>query len=660
MKQAEQPTRYFERLPDIRYTTRQTGRRQKASPTPVTIKQLGKYEIIERLGRGGMAEVYKGYQSSLDRFVAIKLLHPFLADDPEFKDRFEREARNVARLRHPNIVQVYDFEYDDQNESFYMVMELIDGLTLKDTLEALTNRGEMMPLEEVLRIMRGAGTALAYAHARGMIHRDVKPANLMIDSDGRVVLTDFGIAKIVTGIQFTASGGMVGTPAFMAPEQGLGEQGDERSDIYSLGVILFELCTGHLPYDAETPLAVILKHLNEPVPSARKLNPDLPEYIENIIYKAMAKDSEERYQSADAMLQALNDGREGPPPPTPVLPPMPPTPPVTQTSLLPIAAVPVRPPLAGIGAILVIAVIALLGAFLLGGGKLPFALGGSTPTNTATATLTASPLPSVTTLPTVTSTVTPTVTPTATVTVLPTQTATATQTLTPTASSTPTFTASPTFTPTFTATFTATATFTSTYTATFTPTATFTLTPTDTFTPTNTLTPSYTPTPTTNITATLQAATDTARNFTATALYATLNALASKEGAQKSPTPDYTSTALKCKPQYLVLLPKVAADKDPIRADTDFQRQIVLRNTGDCDWLPGMYLSFSSGDSLNAAIHITMDNPQPVPPNTEAHFTFKGHTPRKGGLYSGNWEVRLYPDNKLLDPLLTLQFYAYE
>lgn len=186
----------------------------------MTIKQLGKYEIIERLGRGGMAEVYKGYQSSLDRFVAIKLLHPFLADDPEFKDRFEREARNVARLRHPNIVQVYDFEYDDQNESFYMVMELIDGLTLKDTLEALTNRGEMMPLEEVLRIMRGAGTALAYAHARGMIHRDVKPANLMIDSDGRVVLTDFGIAKIVTGIQFTASGGMVGTPAFMAPNRG--------------------------------------------------------------------------------------------------------------------------------------------------------------------------------------------------------------------------------------------------------------------------------------------------------------------------------------------------------------------------------------------------------------------------------------------------------
>src|SRR3954471_16862209 len=133
-------------------------------PDSVTRKQLGKYEVIERLGRGGMAEVYKAYQASLDRFVALKLLHPFLADDPEFKDRFEREARNVARLRHPNIVQVYDFEYDAESESYYMVMELIDGQTLKDRLESLN--GERMPIPEVLRIMRGSTEALAYAHAR--------------------------------------------------------------------------------------------------------------------------------------------------------------------------------------------------------------------------------------------------------------------------------------------------------------------------------------------------------------------------------------------------------------------------------------------------------------------------------------------------------------
>src|ERR1041385_7355870 len=227
-----------------------------------------------------MAEVYRAYQGTLDRYVAIKVLHAFLADDPEFKSRFEREAQNIAKLKHPNIVQVYDFDYDEEAESYYMVMELIDGSTLKDRLSAIMARGELLPIPEVIRIMRESASALAYAHSRNMIHRDVKPANLMLDHDNRVVLTDFGIAKIVTGAQFTASGGMVGTPAFMAPEQGLGEAGDERSDLYSLGVILFQLMTGQLPYDAETPLAIILKHLNAPIPSVRDINRALPEAID--------------------------------------------------------------------------------------------------------------------------------------------------------------------------------------------------------------------------------------------------------------------------------------------------------------------------------------------------------------------------------------------
>ncbi len=239
-------------------------------------RRLGKYEITERLGRGGMAEVYRGYHASLDRYVAIKVLHAFLADDPEFKTRFEREAQNVAKLKHQNIVQVYDFEYDEPSDSYYMVMELVDGPTLKERLTGLSEHGKLLPLPESLRIIREAAGALAYAHSRSMIHRDVKPANLMLDHDNRVVLTDFGIAKIVTGAQFTASGGMVGTPAYMAPEQGLGEAGDERSDLYSLGVILYQLVTGQLPYDAETPLATILKHLNAPIPSVSKLNPELP------------------------------------------------------------------------------------------------------------------------------------------------------------------------------------------------------------------------------------------------------------------------------------------------------------------------------------------------------------------------------------------------
>ncbi len=264
----------------------------------MTRKKLGKYEITDRIGRGGMAEVYRGYHVSLDRYVAIKLLHPFLADDPEFKDRFENEARNVAKLKHPNIVQVYDFDFDPEGESYYMVMELINGPTLKDKLFELASSGERFSIAESIRVVRAAAEALAYAHLRNMIHRDVKPANLMLDEDERVVLTDFGIAKIVTGTQFTASGGMVGTPAYMAPEQGLGEAGNERSDLYSLGVILFQLVTGRLPFDADTPLGIILKHVNEPLPSPRSFMPTLSEDMESIICRVLAKDPEDRYPSA--------------------------------------------------------------------------------------------------------------------------------------------------------------------------------------------------------------------------------------------------------------------------------------------------------------------------------------------------------------------------
>jgi serine/threonine protein kinase len=272
----------------------------------VARKKLGKYEIVDRIGRGGMAEVYRGYHAALDRYVAIKLLHPFLADDPEFKDRFENEARNVAKLKHPGIVQVYDFEYDAEGESYYMVMELINGPTLKDQLFELATANDRYPISEAIRIVRSAAEALAYAHQRNMIHRDVKPANLMIDEDNRLVLTDFGIAKIVTGNQFTATGGMVGTPAYMSPEQGMGEAGDERSDIYSMGVILYQIITGQLPFDAESPLAVILKHVNEPLPLPSVIAPEIvTQELEHITCKALAKEPEERYQNAAAMADDL-------------------------------------------------------------------------------------------------------------------------------------------------------------------------------------------------------------------------------------------------------------------------------------------------------------------------------------------------------------------
>lgn len=265
----------------------------------------GKYEVIERLGRGGMAEVYRAHQGSLGRDVAIKVLHPFLADDPEFKTRFQKEARNIARLRHPNIVQVYDFENDSEQENYYMVMELVDGPTLKELLTMYTDQGKLISINDTVRIIREAASALSYAHGMGMIHRDVKPANLMLDSSNRVVLTDFGIAKIVTGVQFTASGGMVGTPAYMSPEQGLGEQGDERSDLYSLGVIFYQMLTGKLPYDGDTPLAVILKHLNDPVKSPRDLRREIPGTLDEIVTQLMAKEPSDRYQTATDLIADL-------------------------------------------------------------------------------------------------------------------------------------------------------------------------------------------------------------------------------------------------------------------------------------------------------------------------------------------------------------------
>jgi serine/threonine protein kinase len=266
---------------------------------------LGKYELRERIGRGGMAEVYKAYHAALDRFVAIKILHPFLGEEPEFKGRFEREARNVARLRHPNIIHVYDFEFDPRRDLYYMVMEYIDGLTLRDRLAETGAEGEPIPIDEAIRIVTPLASAIAYAHSRGMVHRDIKPANIMIDADERVVLTDFGIARMVSGPNVTASGSMVGTPAYMSPEQGLGQAGDHRSDIYSLGVVLYQLVTGATPFDADTPIGIVLRHVNDPLPPPTTLNPDIPEPLEAILFKSLDKDPDRRYQDAALLEQDL-------------------------------------------------------------------------------------------------------------------------------------------------------------------------------------------------------------------------------------------------------------------------------------------------------------------------------------------------------------------
>jgi serine/threonine protein kinase len=268
-----------------------------------TGKMLGKYEIGALLGEGGMAQVYKGRQTALKRDIAIKLIHTHLIDQQGFIERFQREAQLIAALRHPNIVQVYDF--DTQDGIFYMVMEFIDGLTLSAKLGQLRAQNTLLSLSQVSDLLQSLSNALDYAHAQGMIHRDIKPGNVMFTSKGQPVLTDFGLAKIVGGTSQNTSSLVVGTPMYMSPEQAYGESGDARSDIYSLGVMLFELTTGVPPFQGNTPLSILIKQVNEPLPSPRKINPNLPEAVEQIIVKATAKKPDDRYQTCGELAEAL-------------------------------------------------------------------------------------------------------------------------------------------------------------------------------------------------------------------------------------------------------------------------------------------------------------------------------------------------------------------
>lgn len=269
---------------------------------------LGKYRVLESLGRGGMARVYRAYHPQLDRYVAIKVLRSDLMEEKEFLARFRREAQAVAALRHANIVQVFDFEVQD--DVSYMVMELLEGDTLKARLNDYRTRGEQMPLGDTVRICLDVLDGLAYAHSEGMIHRDVKSTNILLTRRGQAVITDFGIAQIVGGTHYTAIGALMGTLSYMAPEQGLEGHSDARSDIYSLGIVLYEMLTQRTPFDADTPLAVLMKHLNDPLPLPRQINPAIPGPLERIVLKALAKRPEDRYRSAEEMAQALREAAE--------------------------------------------------------------------------------------------------------------------------------------------------------------------------------------------------------------------------------------------------------------------------------------------------------------------------------------------------------------
>lgn len=265
----------------------------------------GRYKIEEMLGQGGMSSVYKATDPNLKRVVAVKLIHPHLSDDSDFVKRFEEEATGVAQLRHPNIIQVYDFNSDDDN--YYMVLEFVPGETMLDYLKRLNAEGRRLSVTKAAEFIADICDAVDYAHKRGMIHRDIKPANLMLSVMGQAILMDFGIAKIVGGQRHTATGAVVGTALYMAPEQITGESLDHRADIYSLGITLFEMLSGHPPFEADSAMTLMMMQVNDPVPDIRELNPDVPAEMVAVLNKALAKDRNNRYQSAAQMAAALRN-----------------------------------------------------------------------------------------------------------------------------------------------------------------------------------------------------------------------------------------------------------------------------------------------------------------------------------------------------------------
>ncbi len=261
---------------------------------------LGPYRIDAELGRGGMATVFKAFQPSLARIVAIKVLPDFFADDADFKERFQQEAIAVAGLRHPSIPVVHD--YGESDGTTYIVSEYVGGGTLTDRL------GKALPVEDTVEMLRPVASALDYAHSKGVLHRDVKPSNILIDADGMPMLADFGLAKILgaDSSRLTKTGTIVGTPEYMSPEQCGGESLTPASDIYALGVVAYEMLTGRPPFIGPTPVAVLVAQVKDPLPSPRSLNPDLTEGVERVLVRALAKNPTERYGTCGEFIAALS------------------------------------------------------------------------------------------------------------------------------------------------------------------------------------------------------------------------------------------------------------------------------------------------------------------------------------------------------------------
>lgn len=409
----------------------------------VTIpKCFGRYEIIAELGRGGMATVYHAHDPRFKRVVAIKVLPREYLHDPTFRARFEREARTIAALEHPAIVPVYDFGEEDEQP--YLVMRFMPGGSLTERIA----KGPVS-LEEVIRIMTWIAPAIDEAHAAGVIHRDIKPSNILFDRHGNPCLSDFGIVKLVEPTVHQTTAGIVGTPAYMAPEVTEPKGLSPLVDIYALGVMLFQILSGRLPYEADTPMGMLAAHVTKPIPDVRDFRPDLPADIQAIMEQAMAKDPKDRYQSAGALLSGLQGiSVEGPARPD--------APSEAPTS--DIAIPPTRRSRRGLtlprwvwitGLIFLIcggataALLALIGIgannwatiAALGAVVEPTSTLTPTATDTAVPTSTNTPLPTTTDLPSATPTATATASPTPTPTTAPTSTPVPPTSIPPTATS---------------------------------------------------------------------------------------------------------------------------------------------------------------------------------------------------------------------------------
>ena len=263
----------------------------------------GRYEIQELLGQGGMSAVYKANDPNLRRIVAVKLIHPHLSENEEFVRRFEEEATAVAQLRHPNIIQVYDFNNDD--DTYYIVFEFVPGETIQARLKRMKSAGRPIEVNEAVNIVAKAADGLQYAHVKGLIHRDIKPANIILNVLGDPIIMDFGIAKIMGGTQHTATGAVLGTARYMSPEQIKGERIDPRTDIYSLGVTLFEMLGGRPPFESDSAMTLMMMHMTDPVPDLRDLRSDIPAALVAVVNKALAKNKQDRYETAAEFANAL-------------------------------------------------------------------------------------------------------------------------------------------------------------------------------------------------------------------------------------------------------------------------------------------------------------------------------------------------------------------